>query len=96
MHVVTVLFETKPEFADQFKTAVMAQAENSIAREERCKRFDVCRDPDNPSRFFLYEFYEDKAAFELHLKTEHYLNFDAKTADWVSLKKPQAWSLLEV
>ena len=95
MHVVTVLFETHAEFAGEFKSAVLAQAENSLSRELGCSRFDVCQDPENPTRFFLYEFYQDRDAFQLHLQTDHYRDFDAKTADWVSLKQPQGWDLLD-
>ena len=95
MHVVTVLFETTEVNSDSFREAVMQQAQNSLTREEGCRRFDVCQDPDQTTRFFLYEFYVDKAAFDLHLKSDHFQDFDAKTKDWVTLKQPQGWALLD-
>lgn len=95
MHVVTVLFETTDEQANAFCEAVQQQAQNSLNREEQCRRFDVSRDPASPNRFFLYEFYDDKDAFELHLASDHYKDFDAKTKDWITIKQPQGWTLLE-
>ncbi|MGI9379191.1 MAG: putative quinol monooxygenase [Methyloligellaceae bacterium] len=95
MHVITVLFETHSEFAEEFRSVVLAQAKNSLAREEGCTRFDVCQDADNPARFFLYEFYKDREAFQPHLESDHYRDFNVKTADWVSLKQPQGWDLLD-
>ena len=95
MHVVTVLFETTQEDAEQFGKAVMRQAQNSLTKEEGCQRFDVCQDPTAPNRYFLYEIYDDKAAFVLHLESDHYLDFDAKTRGWVTLKHPQVWALRE-
>ncbi len=94
MHVVTVLFETTLEDAESFREAVLLQARNSLTKEVGCQRFDVCRDPEQANRFFLYEIYDDKAAFDLHLGSDHYRDFDTRTRDWVTLKQPQGWTLL--
>ncbi len=37
--------------------------------------FDVLVDPKEPRRFVLYEIYDDDEAFDLHLRSEHYLSF---------------------
>lgn len=95
MYVVTVVFETKAEKHDSFRKAVLRQAQNSITKEEGCHRFDVCQDPDDKTRFFLYEIYDDKAAFDLHLQSEHYLGFDALTKKWIKVKTPQGWNLID-
>ena len=95
MYVITVKFETTEESKDAFRKAVLQQARNSLTKESGCRRFDVCRDPENDTRFFLYEIYDDKAAFERHLQTAHYDDFDAKIKEWVILKNPQGWELIE-
>ena len=91
MFVVTVVFEVKPDFAEDFRAAVRRQAEASLNRERACHRFDVCRDADDATRFFLYEIYEDKAAFDLHLASEHFADFDRRVAPWVTAKTVECW-----
>ena len=44
-----------------------------LAREEPgCRKFFVSRSEDDPDRFFLYEEYDDEAAFDAHLETPHF------------------------
>lgn len=87
MHVVAVDFTIKPEHIEQFRTRVRQQARDSLAFEPECHVFDVCIDPAVPDGVFLYEIYEDAAAFGAHLKTAHYAEFDAQIADWVADKQ---------
>jgi autoinducer 2-degrading protein len=94
MHVVTVLFETTEKDAESFRKIVLQQAHNSLTFEDGCHRFDVCQDKDHANRFFLYEVYEDKGSFDLHLDSAHYQDFSAKTKNWITLKKPLGWALL--
>jgi len=42
----------------------------SIEKERGTLRFDVFQDPENDDRFYVYEAYEDAAAFEEHQKQE--------------------------
>ncbi|WP_420347941.1 putative quinol monooxygenase [Pelagibius sp.] len=91
MFVVTVVFEVKPDFAEDFRAAVRRQAEASLSREQACHRFDVCRDADDAARFFLYEIYEDQAAFDLHLASEHFADFDGLVGPWVIGKTVECW-----
>jgi autoinducer 2-degrading protein len=37
------------------------------------RRFDVLEQKDDPTRFVLYEVYEDETAFAAHQQTAHYL-----------------------
>ncbi len=39
--------------------------------------------PKAPDRVFLYEIYQDRTAFEVHLKTEHFLEFSEKTKGYI-------------
>ena len=94
MYVVTVTFEVHPGHVDAFTAAVLTQARNSLEREERCSCFDVCRDPDHPERIFLYELYDDRAAFELHLASDHFKSFDRTVTPWVRHKNVETWALV--
>jgi quinol monooxygenase YgiN len=93
MFVVTVLFKIKEERVMEFLPAMDYQAGVSLGREEGCRRFDVCLDPDDPTRVFLYELYDDKAAFEAHLETDHFKAFDRLIRGWLESKDVATWVL---
>jgi autoinducer 2-degrading protein len=86
MYVVIVDFVAKPGHVDAFRAAMIGNARTSLASEPGCRQFDVSVAPDDPAKIFLYELYDDLAAFEAHLQTAHYRDFDAKTAPWVAAK----------
>ncbi len=86
MLIVTVLFETRPGAEAEFAPLMRAQASNSLEREPGCEQFDVCRDPGEPSHFFLYEVYRDRTAFDEHLASAHYQAFDEAVSDLVARK----------
>lgn len=75
MYVVTVLFEVVAAHQSAFQTAIRANAAESLSNEPGCRRFDVCFSEDG-RRCFLYEMYDDQAAFEFHLGTPHFAAFD--------------------
>ena len=86
MFVITVDFEIKSEFVNEFRNRVLQQAKDSLNNEEKCLIFDVCYDEKNTNKVFLYEIYQDKEAFDYHLKSDHYLSFDKDVENWVTKK----------
>ncbi|MGI9463684.1 MAG: putative quinol monooxygenase, partial [Aestuariivirgaceae bacterium] len=58
-----------------------------------CRRFDVCTDPDRPERVFLYEIYDDRAAFDAHLASDHFKAFDAEVVPITLDKVVGTWLL---
>jgi quinol monooxygenase YgiN len=95
MFVVTVTFEAYPEQAAAFLARVHTQAADSLANEEGCHRFDVCIDPRQPERVFLYEVYTDAAAFEGHLATAHFKAFDAEAGPMLRSKAVETWGMAD-
>jgi (4S)-4-hydroxy-5-phosphonooxypentane-2,3-dione isomerase len=87
MYVVTVQFEVAPAHYAAFMKAMLANATASLELEEGCTQFDVCETIPAQSSVFLYEVYDNAQAFEAHLKTAHFLEFNALTQDWVTGKK---------
>lgn len=83
MLAVVVEFRIKAEMAAAFLERVCRQARDSLDEEPGCHVFDVCVDPDAPTRVLLYEIYEDRQAFDDHLRTEHFLAFDRDVGEWV-------------
>ncbi len=86
MYVVIVDFKIKKEHLAAFMPEMIANARASVADEPGCSQFDVCVDPQDKSRVFLYEMYADRTAFDAHLRTPHFLAFDKTTAAWLESK----------
>ena len=84
--VVTVLFVAKAEHRDAFRKAMVENAAASRTREPGCRQFDVCESADG-SQVFLYEIYDDEAAFKHHLATDHFLRFNELTTPWTAEKR---------
>jgi autoinducer 2-degrading protein len=90
VYVIVVDFTIKPEHVAAFRTAIVENARLSRESEPGCRQFDVCVDPEDATRIFLYELYDDEAAFQAHLKTAHFLEFDRASAPWVAAKSARA------
>jgi len=84
MYVLVVDFVVKPEHVQAFTTEIVKNARASRETEPECRQFDVCVAPDDPAKIVLYEVYDDKAAFEAHLKTPHFLAFKPKMEAWLA------------
>jgi (4S)-4-hydroxy-5-phosphonooxypentane-2,3-dione isomerase len=93
MFCISVVFEVHAAHAAEFGAAVAHNARESLAREAGCQVFDVCVD-DSGRRFFLYEIYDDAAAFDAHLQSPHFKAFDAMAQDWVRSKTVGRWQRL--
>ncbi|MBN4048063.1 antibiotic biosynthesis monooxygenase [bacterium AH-315-O15] len=55
----------------------------------RCqgRRFDVSIDPDDASRFFLYEVYDDVDALHDHHESTHFKAFKEDIVPWVASRE---------
>ena len=93
MHVICVDFEIKPDRLPEFMPLMQTQARTSLDSEPGCSRFDVCFDPSNSARVFLYEVYDSAAAFDAHLASAHFLAFDRAVADMVDKKSVRVLQL---
>lgn len=92
MYAVTVTFTIAPDRMQDFLPLMLANAETSLADEPGCRQFDVCTDPDLPDQLFLYEIYDDRAAFDAHLQSDHFRSFDAQVAGMIADKAVRCWA----
>ncbi len=83
MYAVCVTFKIHPGQMQDFLPLVIANARTSRAEEAGCQMFDVCVHDDE---VFLYEIYDDRDAFELHLASAHFKTFDASVAHMIAAK----------
>ena len=94
MFAVTVHFRLRPGRMADFLPKMVENARASRERESGCRQFDVATDPSRPDEVFLYELYADAAAFDAHLQSAHFRDFDAATRDMIDAK--QVWTWAEV
>ena len=74
-YVVTVDFGTAPENFDRFKQIMDENAKASVSDEPGCREFNVYENPTVPNHLFLFEVYDDEAAFQQHVNAAHYKHF---------------------
>jgi quinol monooxygenase YgiN len=94
MLVVTVEFEVRPEAIDRFMELILENSATSCDTEPGCRQFDVCVDPEVPTSVLLYEVYDDRRAFDVHLTLPHFLGFDASAKPLVLSKRVRLFSLV--
>ncbi len=82
MYVLVVTIDIKPDRKDAFIAAMLDDARGSVRNEPGCVRFDVMQDEHNVNRIYLYEVYADRAAFDAHTKTPHFLTWQDAVKDW--------------
>lgn len=93
MFAVTVLFHIRSDRVEDFRAAVLRQAKNSLTNEPGCRQFDVCFSDESPQDVFLFEVYDDEAAFQAHRKMPYFADFGATVADWVESKDLRTWTV---
>lgn len=85
MYAVTVTFTLKPDTRKVFLPLMTENAATSLQQEPGCHQFDICLG-DDPVTVFLYEIYDDRAAFEAHLASTHFQSFDTAVAGMIAAK----------
>jgi quinol monooxygenase YgiN len=85
-YVIMVDFRLKPGCQTAFRRLIDENARTSVREEPGCRRFDVLEPTREKDRIVLYEIYDDRAAFELHLKSAHFADFDSTSAPLVAEK----------
>ena len=86
MFAVCVDFEIDPASLAAFMPLMQKNAAESLANEVGCHQFDITQDLQNPTKIFLFELYDDAAAFETHKQASHYLKFNDAISGMVDKK----------
>ena len=73
----------RPGALPAFRRLIDANARQSAESEPGCRRFDVLEPQGEADRVLLYEIYTDDAAFADHLRSAHFIQFDAESAPLV-------------
>ncbi|BAT60678.1 autoinducer 2-degrading protein LsrG [Variibacter gotjawalensis] len=92
-YVVWVEFDIDPEKFAAFMPLMETNAKASFNDEVGCQQFDLLRPADKPNAVALYEIYDDKAAFDVHLKSPHFLKFAEATKDMIVARRISTFHL---
>jgi autoinducer 2-degrading protein len=91
MYVVSVEFGIDPPRWDAFLPLMLENARLSRTMEPGCRQFDVCTDAARPATVYLYELYDDRAAFDAHLASAHFKAFAAQTQAMITRRVIATW-----
>jgi quinol monooxygenase YgiN len=75
MFIMLVKLQVKPELVGEFRDAIVKNAELSVQRDRGCVRFDVLQQKEDPTRWILYEVYDDEQAWVDHRAAAHFVAF---------------------
>ena len=85
--VITVDFYLHTGTLEPFLKLIKDNAHKSLTEEPGCDRFDVLIEKGAPDHIVLYEIYKDRVAFDLHLKSRHFAEFNTASQRYVRDKK---------
>lgn len=83
MQVTIVHVWVKPDRVDDFIDATRRNHEGSVG-EPGNRRFDVLQDAGDPTKFVLYEAFENDDDAAGHKQTDHYLAWREAVADMMA------------
>jgi quinol monooxygenase YgiN len=89
------MFFIKAGFIEDFCAAVLKNAKLSVDQEDECYQFDVCQADKDKNQIFLYEVYKSKEAFDYHLASSHFADFNKLVASWVISKEISIFEKLD-
>ena len=84
--MILVDFHLKPGAGPQFRRMIDENADASARTEPGCLQFDVLEPEGESDRVLLYEIYSDRAAFDAHLRTEHFRIFNSASESLILQK----------
>lgn len=91
-YAVCVTFQIRENWMEAFMPLMLGNARASLTEETGCLQFDVLTDPARSHEVFLYELYTDRAAFDLHLTSDHFLAFDSAVSEMVADKQVKTYT----
>jgi quinol monooxygenase YgiN len=72
MRVIEAVLRVKPEKAKLYEDTFKELRELVLAHEPRTTFFELCKDPELPDTYHVFEAYEDQDAVQVHVATDHY------------------------
>jgi quinol monooxygenase YgiN len=93
MFVNAVDIDIVPAEHDNYLAAIKENGA-AAAKEPGCRRFDILNLSSDPNHVFLYEVYENEAAFKAHRETDHFKKYAAATGKMVAKRESRQMSVV--
>jgi autoinducer 2-degrading protein len=93
MFVNAVDLDIVPAERENFLAAIKENGA-AAAKEPGCRRFDILSLASDPNHFFLYEVYDNEAAFKAHRETEHFKKYAATAGKMVAKREARPMSVV--
>lgn len=75
--------EIDPDQLDDYRALLMEEIEASVEKEPGVLMLHAVAEKERPEQIRILEVYADRAAYEAHLKTPHFLKYKDGTAGMV-------------
>lgn len=82
-YINAVDLDIVPAELEKYKEAIKENAAATV-KEPGCRQFDVLVLAGNPNHIFLYEVYDNEAAFQAHRASDHFKKYAALTGTMVA------------
>jgi (4S)-4-hydroxy-5-phosphonooxypentane-2,3-dione isomerase len=87
-YVNAVDLDIVPAEREKYMEAIKENGATSV-KEPGCRQFDIHVLASNPNHVFLYEVYDNEAAYQAHRTTDHFKKYAAATANMVAQRNPR-------
>jgi (4S)-4-hydroxy-5-phosphonooxypentane-2,3-dione isomerase len=87
LYVNAVDIDVVPGKIENYLAAIKEVGAASIKSEPGCSEFDITVSQKDPNHLFIFEVYENAAAFDAHLKSDHYKKYAATAKDVVAKRE---------
>lgn len=77
-----------PGQVDAYLAALKENGAAAVKEEPGCHEFNITVSQKDPNHVFIFEVYENTAAFEAHRATAHFKKYAATTKDMVAKRDP--------
>jgi (4S)-4-hydroxy-5-phosphonooxypentane-2,3-dione isomerase len=92
LYINAVNIDVVPGQIENYLAAIKEVGAAAIKTEPGCSEFDVTVSQKDPNHLFIFEVYENAAAFDAHLKSDHYKKYAATAKDVVAKREVHSLS----
>jgi (4S)-4-hydroxy-5-phosphonooxypentane-2,3-dione isomerase len=90
-YINAVDIDVVPGQVDAYLAALKENGAASV-HEPGCHEFNITVSPKDPNHVFIFEVYDNTAAFEAHRATDHFKKYAAATKDMVAKRDARMFS----
>jgi quinol monooxygenase YgiN len=87
LYINAVDIDVVPGQIENYLAAIKEVGAATIKTEPGCSVFDITVSQKDPNHLFIFEVYDNAAAFDTHLKTGHYKKYAATAKDIVAKRE---------